>query len=103
MLQIDGGIPGHTTVQKGDGIPHGAVSQPGQEQGGLGGKTQIFSPGDGEQTVADGGGGNPAEIIPLAPGQDGGRHLVDLGGGQDKQGMFRRLLQGFQQGVESAR
>ena len=41
-----------------------------------------------------------AEGKPLAPGQDGGRHLMKLGGRQNKQQMLRRLLNDFQQRIE---
>ena len=40
------------------------------------------------------------EIEPLAAGQNGGRQLMHLGGGQDKHDMGRRLLQRLEQGVE---
>ena len=36
----------------------------------------------------------------LAPGLDGGGHLVQLGGGQDEHQVGRGLLQNLQQGVE---
>ncbi len=45
-------------------------------------------------------GGNPPEIVALAAGQDGHRHLVGRGGGQDEDRVGRRLLQGLQEGVE---
>ena len=77
------------------------IAQPGQKQGGLGGRAQIFSPGDGEQTVADGGGGDPAEIIPLAPGQDGGQAPCAVSVvARINIRMGRRLLQDFQQCVK---
>ena len=43
-----------------------------------------------------------AEIVPLAPGQNGGGHLMDLGGGQNKQNVLRRLLQRLEQRIEGA-
>ena len=42
----------------------------------------------------------PAEVEALAAREDGGRHLVRLGGGQDEDGVHRRLLQGLEQRVE---
>ena len=41
-----------------------------------------------------------AEVEPLAPPDDGGRHLVRLGGGQDEPDAGRRLLEHLQQRVE---
>ncbi len=41
-----------------------------------------------------------AEVEALAARQDGGRHLVRLGGGQHEDGVRRRLLQRLEQGVE---
>ena len=41
-----------------------------------------------------------AQIEALAAGQDGHRHLADLGGGEDEFGVRRRLFQRLQQGVE---
>ena len=38
---------------------------------------------------------NAMEIEPLAAGQNGGRHLLDLGRRQNKDDVGRRLLQGF--------
>ena len=40
------------------------------------------------------------EGIPLAPGENGGRDLVKLRGGQDEHQVGRGLLQNFQQGVK---
>ena len=40
------------------------------------------------------------EVEPLAAGEYGGRDLLDLGGGQNKQQVGGRLLHDLQQGVE---
>ncbi len=40
------------------------------------------------------------EVEPLAARDDGGRHLVGLGGGQHEDDVRRRLLQRLQEGVE---
>ncbi len=45
-------------------------------------------------------GGQAAEVEPLAPADDGGRHLVRLGGGQDEADAGRGLLEHLQEGVE---
>ena len=45
-------------------------------------------------------GQDPLEGEALAPGQNGGGHLLQLGGGQNEQQVRRRLLHDLQQGVE---
>lgn len=43
---------------------------------------------------------HPLQLVALAAGEDGHRHLVQLSGGEHEINMFRRLLQGLEQGVE---
>ena len=43
---------------------------------------------------------NTPKVVPLHPGQDGGRELLWLGSGQNKDHMGRRFLQRFQKRVE---
>ena len=43
------------------------------------------------------------EVVPLAAGADGGRHLLDLGGGQNKDDVGGGLFQRLEQGVEGRR
>ncbi len=52
------------------------------------------------QAVHDRLDGDAFEIIALAAGNDGGDHLVRLGGGEDEEHIFRRFFQGLEQGVE---
>ena len=87
-------------VQNGQGVPQSAVGQPGDQLGSLAGKADLFLSGHLFQPGGDVGGLDAAEIIPLAAGEDGGGHLVDLGGGQNKDDVRRRLLHDLQQGVE---
>ena len=41
-----------------------------------------------------------AEVVALAAGEDRVGQLLGIGGGEDEDGVLRRLLEGFQQGVE---
>ena len=43
---------------------------------------------------------HPPEVELLAARQDGGRHRLDLGGGEDEDQVRRRLLDDLEQGVE---
>ena len=90
-------------VQDGQRVPQSAVGQPGDQPRRPLGEGEALSPGHlghppGDVLRADAG-----EVVPLAAGTDGGRHLLDLGGGQDENDVGRRLLQGLQQGVEGRR
>ena len=62
----------------------------------------MFLPGHIEQPPRNGLRVQAAEIVPLAAGEDGGQHLVEFGGGQDKHQVLRRLLEDLQQRVEGA-
>ena len=91
---------GGALIQKAQAVPQSAVSQTGQHPGGAVVQvnallvSHILQPG-GDILLAD-----PPERKPLAPGQNGGRDLMQLCGGQDEQQMLRRLLDDFQQGIE---
>ena len=87
-------------VQDGQGVPQSAVGQAGDQPRRPLGEGQALGPGHlghppGDVLRADAG-----EVVPLAAGTDGGRHLLDLGGGQDKDDVGRGLFQRFEQGVE---
>ena len=90
----------HALVQNGQGVPQGAVRQAGNESGGAVRQFQLFL----LRHILDARGNvfrvNAPEVKPLAAGQDGGRKLVDFGGGQDEFDVLRRLFQGLQQRVE---
>ena len=86
-------------IQQAPGVAHAAVGRAGnQRQRGRLGVLQL------RQSGQDARGhlllGQAAEIKPLAAGQDGGRDLLRLGGGQDEHHVGGRLLQRFEQGVE---
>ena len=56
--------------------------------------------GDGGEVGAELGLRHALQVEGLAARQDGGRHLAQLGGGEEELHRGRRLLQGLQQGVE---
>ena len=89
-------------VQQRDRVPHAAVAQTGQQRRRRGLQRKALLLGDLIQPGGDDLRRDAAEIIPLAAGEHRGRHLVDLGGGQNEQHMLRRLLQRLEQGVEGA-
>ena len=97
---IDGAAGGRALVQQGKAVPQGAVRQAAQQLRAVGGQVDALLPGHVGQALRHVLGGDALEGEPLAPGEDGGGHLVQLRGGQDEHQMLRRLLQNFQQGVE---
>ena len=98
-------LPGDTGagVQDGQSVPQGAVGQSGDEAGSAVGEAEILGPGHLGHAAGDILGAYAGEVVPLAAGMDGGRNLLDLGGGQDENDVGRWLLQGLEQGVESRR
>ena len=100
---VDVGGDAGAGVQDGQGIPQCAVGQTGDEGGGLVGEGQLFGGGHLGHPARNVLGTDAGEVIPLAPGPDGGGHLLDLGGGQNKDDVGRGFFQGFQQGVERRR
>ena len=89
-----------TLVQQRQGVPQAAVRQPCQQRGALRSQIDLLllrhipePPGDVLRRDAPEG-----EL--LAAGADGGRHLVELGSGQDEHQVRGGLLQDLQQGVE---
>ena len=87
-------------VQQGQGVPHAAVGQPGQEGGSLPRQVDALLPGHIAQPLGDLTREDALEGELLAPGLDGGGDLVQLRGGQNEHQVLRGLLQDFQQGVE---
>ena len=87
-------------VQQGQGVPQAAVGQPGQQGGALRGESDALLLRHIAQPPGDVPGQNPLEGELLAPGFDGSRHLVQLGGGQNEHQVLGRLLQNLQQCVE---
>ena len=93
------GRGGHL-VEDGQCVAHGAVGLLGDdvERGGLG--LDIFLLTDVLQLLHDVGHGDAGKIIDLATRQDGGNHLLLLGGGKDEDGIFGRFLQRLEEGIE---
>ena len=87
-------------IQQAQGVPQGAVGHPGQNLRPVGSQVDLLGPGDLQQVLFHIPGQNALEGEALAPGENGGRDLVQLRGGQDEHQVLRRLLNGFQQGVE---
>ena len=87
-------------VQKGEGVPQAAVSQAGQQGGALAGQVDPLLLGHIAKALGDLSGEDPLEGKLLAPGLDGGRDLVQLGGGKNEHQVGGGLLQDLQQGVE---
>ena len=92
-----------TGVQNGQSVPEGTVCQTGDKLRTLRRQLQLFFPGNvlhpaGNVLRTDAG-----KIVPLTAGKNGGRHLLDFGGGKDKDDMGRGLFQRLQQSVEGCR
>ena len=93
---------GGALVQKGEGVPHSAVGQPGDEGGCVGFQGKGFLPADLQHPFGAVRRADPPEVVLLAPGNNGLRDLVDLGGGQNEQDVGRGFLHDFQKRVEGA-
>ena len=97
---VDVGGDAGAGVQDGQRVAQSAVGQPGDEGGGFVGEVQLFGGGHLGHPPRNVLGADAGEVVPLAPGPDGGGHLLDLGGGQDKDDVGGGLFQCFQQGIE---
>ena len=101
------GLPGvgldDGLVQQGLGVPHRALGGPGDQGQALGLNPHPLGLEDHLQVADDVVGLHPAQVEPLAAGEDGHRHLADLGGGEDELGVGRRLLEGLQERIEGSR
>ena len=87
-------------VQNGQCIAQCAICQTGDQLGSIRGQLQLFLPCDILHPAGDVLRPDAGEIIPLAAGQNGGRHLLDLGRRQNKNDMGRRLFQRLEQRIE---
>ena len=87
-------------IQQGQGVTQCPIRQPRQQGSALRRQVDGLLLGDVLQAVLDVRWQDALKGESLAPGQDGGRHLVQFGGGQDEHEVFRRLLQNLQQGIE---
>ena len=91
---------GHRLVKDGEGVAHGAVRLGGYYVQGfvVNGNPFLFR--DAAQVAHHVRNADPVEIIGLAAAQDGGKYLVFLRGGQNENGVCRRLFQGFEERIE---
>ena len=93
---------GQAHVQQAQRVAHRALRRPGDLQQRL----RFGAAADALQhhlkAADDGLHPDAVEVEALAAGQDRGRKLLGLGGGQDEHGVLRRLLQGLEQRVERA-
>ena len=96
---VDVGASG-ALVQHTQRVAHPALAEPRQQRRRLVRQAQPLLGGHIAQPVHDDPGVQPLEGVALAAGEDGGRDLLQLRGGQDEHQMLRRLLQNLQQGVE---
>ena len=87
-------------VQQGQAVPHRALGGAGNQGQALGLDLRAFLLADPLQMGGQDRRLDPPQVETLAAGQDGHRHLADLGGGEDELGVGRRLFQGLEQGVE---
>ena len=101
LLQGDraAGIGGQL-VEDADGVAEAAPGRPGDHRERRLGHLDALPRGDAREHAHHLADGRPAEVEALAARQDGGRHLVRLGGGEDEDDVRRRLLEGLQQRVE---
>ena len=91
----------HTAlIQQAQGIPQGAPRHAGEDLRSVGGEVDLLGLSDVQQLALHVTGQDALEGEALAPGEDGGRDLVQLRGGQNEHQMLRRLLQDLQQSVE---
>ena len=97
---VDGPAAAGALVQQAQRVPQRPVGQAGQQLRRLRQQLQPLPLGHVQQPCADVLGPDALEGEPLAPGEDGGGHLVELRGGQDEDEVRRGLLQNLQQGVE---
>ncbi|CDC67920.1 unknown [Oscillibacter sp. CAG:155] len=91
--RIDGAARGSTLIQKAQSIPQCAVRQTAEQFRPVRRQGDALLPGHVCQAGCNILGCDALKGKALAPGQNGGRHLVELRSGQNKHQMFRRLFQ----------
>ena len=87
-------------VQNGQRIAQRTIGQTGDQFRAVGGQLQLFFPGDILHPPGDILRPDAGKIVPLAAGEDGGGHFLDLGGRQNEDDMCGRLFQRFQQRIK---
>ena len=94
---------GQHLVEQRLGVAHAAIGQAGDERQRLGVGLGAFGGDDAGQLADDGRIGDAAEVEALGAADDGGRHLVRVGRGQDEDDVVGRLLDQLEQRVEGVR
>ena len=87
-------------VQNGQCIAQRTICQTGDQLRAVGGQLQLFLPGDILHPPCDILRPDAGKIVPLAAGEDGGGHFLDLGGRQNEDNVCGGLFQRFQQRIE---
>ena len=95
-----GAAEGHRLVKDGEGVAHGAIGLGGYLVQGFVVYGDAFLLGNAAKVFHHVRDADAVEIVCLAAAQDGGQDLVLFRGGQDEDGVCRRLFQGFEEGVE---
>ena len=83
---------GGTLIQKAQAVPQSAVCQTAQQLGTVRRQVNVLLTGHIGQPLGDVLGENAFKRVALAPGENGGGHLVQLRGGQNEHEVGRRLL-----------
>ena len=97
---VHGSAYGGTLVQKAQAVPQSAVRQTAQQLRAIRRQVDLLLSGHIQQPRRDVLRRDALEGKPLAPGEDGGGHLVELRSGQNEHQVLRRLLQNLQQSIE---
>ena len=92
---------GDRLVEEREGVAHGPVRLVGDHVQGLVIHRDPLLAGDAAQVAHDVRHADAVEIVGLAAAQDRREDLVLLRGGEDEDGVCRRLLEGLEEGVES--
>ena len=87
-------------VQNGQCIAQRTIGQTGDQLRAVGGQLQLFFPGDILHPPGDILRPDAGKIVPLAAGEDGGGHFLDLGGRQNEDDVCGGFFQRFQQRIK---
>ena len=90
----------HRLIEDREGVAHRAIGLLRNDMQAFIIDRNVFPRSDGPQVPDDIGNADAVEIVGLAAGEDGREDLVLLGGGENEDGVCRRLFQRFQEGIE---
>ena len=82
-------------LEGGFGVPEAALGLTGEKKEGFVGDFNFLRIGDFAEVGADEGIGDPAEVEPLAAGENRGRKFLNFGGGEDEFYVGGRFFEGF--------